>query len=201
MYVMVRCKNCGKENRVHEYTVDQGEGLFCDRSCVSSYRRKPSVIKARFWSYVAIGGEDDCWPYIGAVTSKGYGSFTFYLKNKRVSMVSSRFAWTATFGVISKSVEVCHNCPSGDNPVCCNPKHLFLGTHKDNMQDMQRKNRRIPSQGVNHYRATLSDDDVREIIHMSKIGHEQRFIAKVFNKSQATIWAIIHRKIWKSVEL
>lgn len=74
---------------------------------------------------------DDCWIWIGGKMCKGrYGSYK--------SFSSHRYSYELFNGKISKGLCVCHVC---DNGLCVNPKHLFLGTHKDNMQDMFRKGR------------------------------------------------------------
>ena len=49
-----------------------------------------------------------------------------------------RISYQLFIGPISKGMMVCHSC---DNPLCVNPKHLFLGTQKDNIQDLMKKNR------------------------------------------------------------
>lgn len=87
----------------------------------------------RFWSYVDRNG--DCWTWTGCRIG-GYGAF-------RVPGVASlvtahRISYGVTRGGIPGEMNVCHHC---DNPACCNPAHLFLGTHRDNMLDMLRKGR------------------------------------------------------------
>lgn len=57
---------------------------------------------------------------------------------------------------------VLHNC---DNPPCCNPEHLFLGTHVDNVQDMIDKGRRASTKGENHGGALISEAQAIEILH------------------------------------
>lgn len=53
-------------------------------------------------------------------------------------MTASRFAWTITNGEVEEGQHVLHRC---DNPRCCNPGHLFLGTHQENMKDKAKKGR------------------------------------------------------------
>lgn len=72
-----------------------------------------------------------------ATTSNGYGVFVF--KNKTLN--ASRAAWICENGPIPEGMCVCHNCPSGDNRKCINVKHMFLGTHQENTDDMIAKGR------------------------------------------------------------
>ena len=89
----------------------------------------------RFWSHVDRRGPDDCWPWLGAKTKQGYGSFSACSRNKR----AHRIAWSLGNGQsIPDSLMACHTC---DNPSCVNPAHLWLGTNADNMADCRDKNR------------------------------------------------------------
>lgn len=88
----------------------------------------------RFWSKVTRGSEDDCWPWTGGAGSKGYGNFT--IREEQVS--PHRYAYEFAFGRFDNLFIVLHKC---DNPLCCNPKHLKLGTRADNTKDMNEKRR------------------------------------------------------------
>lgn len=55
-----------------------------------------------------------------------------------IGILTHRYAYQLAHGEIPAGMSVCHRC---DNPLCCNPEHLFIGTHKENMRDMSDKGR------------------------------------------------------------
>ena len=101
---------------------------------VNNKIRKKLALSTRFWDNVEVKQSDECWIWKASCDKRGYGQFNIAKKMKR----SHRIAWKLTFGEIPKELYVCHKC---DNPPCCNPNHLFLGTQKDNIADMLRKGR------------------------------------------------------------
>lgn len=88
----------------------------------------------RFWSKVDIKSPGECWNWKAFRNSRGYGMVGALGKVRS----AHRVAWMFTHGEISSDICVCHKC---DNPACCNPNHLFLGTVKDNMHDKVIKGR------------------------------------------------------------
>jgi hypothetical protein len=87
----------------------------------------------RFWRYVE--KTDGCWNWIGKRNRPdGYGTLKIAGQWKR----SHRVAWEIAHGAFPPDLLVCHHC---DNPGCCNPAHLFLGTHAANCADKMAKGR------------------------------------------------------------
>lgn len=165
-----------------------------------------------FWKRVARAGEDDCWPWQGAANEREYGRVRYHGKEWK----AHRLAWKLTFGDPG-DLDVCHTC---DNPPCCNPRHLFLGTAQDNADDMVSKGRHprnrsgyLPSGDGHHSRlrpevvargerngaAVLTEADVREIRRRRAAGETLRSIARGFAVARGTITFIVRRKTWRHV--
>jgi hypothetical protein len=99
------------------------------------------TVEERFWAKVKKSEEPDgCWEWQGSRDKDGYGILCVNRKNVR----AHRLIWELFNGTIPKGYCICHNCPNGDNPSCVRLEHLFLGTYKDNAQDMVRKGRANP---------------------------------------------------------
>lgn len=98
----------------------------------------------QFWSQMdKSGGEDGCWLWTRSAGTNNQRYGEYYWHDKKVR--THRFAYMLVCGPIPEGLEVCHTC---DNPPCCNPKHLFAGTHQQNMQDRSKKGRGSGSRGA-----------------------------------------------------
>lgn len=101
-------------------------------------RPKATDIAQMFWAILHPTLEDNrCWEWPKSRERGKYGRFHATIDG-RSEKKAHRVAWLLTYGVIPSPWFVCHHC---DNPACCRPSHLFLGTSRDNTLDMVRKGR------------------------------------------------------------
>jgi hypothetical protein len=108
---------------------------FCSRACSAAARRKPLRERVLLKLNRIRGHPDQCWPWWKGTN---YGT----IRDGQGGLVGAhRAVWAVLNGPIPECLDVLHRC---DNPPCCNPGHLFLGTHSDNMTDMSRKGRGAP---------------------------------------------------------
>jgi DNA invertase Pin-like site-specific DNA recombinase len=89
-----------------------------------------------------------------------------------------------------------HSC---DNPPCCNPAHLFIGDHSENMRDREQKGRHNAPRGSRHGRSVLDEDAIRQIRNEHQSRVSQNAIAKRYGVTPQTVWAIVHRRTWSHV--
>lgn len=145
--------------------------------------------RSQFQAYVMnTRNPDSCWPWIGW-SNGNYGYFSINKKNYR----AHRVAYFLEYGIDPGNSCVCHRC---DNPICCNPRHLFLGTHQSNMQDAAKKGR----QSKRNNGAKLTENDVIEIKRLLYSGLPQIDISKRFNVSEAAIIDIKLKRTWSHVQ-
>lgn len=158
----------------------------------------PESIISLFWSYVdASGGPDACWEWKRSKHPQGYGQWRPYgVKTKLYR--THRMVWEFANGPIPDGMHICHTC---DNPPCCNPAHLFLGTAKDNMQDKAAKGR-APGRdmhGLNNPRAKLTEKDVIAIREAAALGARHLDIANQYGVAKSHITGIVNRRHWSHV--
>jgi len=152
------------------------------------------TVADRFWAKVDVRGRDECWEWTAARNRRGYG--VFRLPGRR-NVLAHRFAFVASGGVLASKAPgrtgavgevVCHRC---DNPSCCNPKHLFVGTQADNLADMVRKGRRRNS------RTKLTPTVAKELRsrYTGKRG-EQKALAREFGISPQLVNDVLRGRAW-----
>lgn len=110
------------------------------RLCSTDKRHSPVPVCPRFIPRLAAVPYSGCWLWTGAADSKGYGAISAWGRVRS----THRVAWTLFRGPIPVDMTVCHRC---DVTLCCNPDHMFLGTHRENMRDMAAKGRAPAQKG------------------------------------------------------
>lgn len=139
--------------------------------------RPPSPMPEHFWGKIERGGADECWAWRANRNQSGYGLFDIRIDGRRTSVGAHRKAWELTNGPIPDGLLVMHRC---DNPPCCNPAHLMLGTFKDNSADMVAKGRNAKTISTHGRVRKLTDADVRVIRSLYRLQHPMRFIGQQF---------------------
>ena len=140
---------------------------YCSADCTSEMRRRryaanprprkvrPSV-EDRLWARVDVRGPDECWEWQGYRMPSGHGQIS---GEDQVVTTTHRVAWSSANGrPVPEGLLVRHSC---DNPPCCNPAHLLVGTVADNSRDAVERGR--VARGFALPGAVLSEDDVRSI--------------------------------------
>ena len=151
-----------------------------------------------FWSKVDMGkGVKSCWPWAGAKKPKGYGNVRINKKD----CIAHRVAFELANGIIPEGFIVCHIC---DNPACCNPDHLMLGTIKSNAADMflkgRQKSKIYASRGEQNGNSKLKNEDVVEIRTKYKEREaNQHQLAEQYGVSQTVIGLVVRNKTWRHV--
>lgn len=164
-------------------------------------------IDVRFWRHVKRGSDSECWVWTGQTVGR-YGRMRSSDGERLVP--AHRVAYELLVGPIPSGLRVLHRC---DNPPCCNPAHLLVGTQAENMNDMRTKGRAASgdrsgarlhperiARGEAQGHAKLSNAMVREIRSLTASGLNQRVIAKLFGVAQPTVSDISTGRTWRHVE-
>lgn len=152
--------------------------------------------KKKFWNAVAIGGENECWEWTRSKDRNGYGHVAFGSRGSVRHFASNRVSFFLTHGVDPAELVVMHSC---DNPSCCNPSHLSLGTKLDNTRDCIAKNRFPRGE---RYDRKLSDIDVYIMREMWFSGlFSQRTIAKHFSVSSGMADLTLRGRNWSHIPM
>lgn len=141
----------------------------------------------RFWSKVSVRSDDKCWLWKAACSPSGYGRFSVVYGAVRTTQQAHRVAYELVKGVIPDGMIVRHDC---DTPACCNPAHLQLGTHQDNVDDRIRRGRSryVAVSGNRNGNAKLRSDDRTELLRMYQdYSISKELLATLFRISPARV--------------
>lgn len=134
--------------------------------------------------------ETGCWLWEKCVDKNGYGLTSYLGRQYR----APRLSYELFIGSIPDSYVVCHKC---DTPLCINPKHLFVATQKENLEDAATKGRMNQPHGEQHPHTRLTEAQVYYIL-----GSDERntILAKELGVKQHTISSIRSGKRWKHIK-
>lgn len=136
---------------------------------------RPKNTPDNFWRKIDRRGRDECWPWLRAVRN-GYGNHCV----SRVTVYAHRYAYFLANTVPPPADrQVMHTC---NNKLCCNPRHLKIGTASENTQDAYRDG--LARAGVRSHKAKFSTETIEQIRSDPR---SQSTLARIYGVSQAHI--------------
>ena len=154
-----------------------------------------SMLYGRVMKHVVSAKKGECWNRTVAKIYKfGDGNAYSIIKIGGKNYKAHRVIYEIVFRKLTAGECVLHRC---DNPSCCNPDHLFVGTQLDNIRDRDNKGRTADKRGIKNGRSDLTEDGVRFIRSSDK---RVSVLAKKFKVSRQTVHEIKTGKKWKHVK-
>lgn len=137
------------------------------------------------------GGPDSCWPFLRSKNRLGYGR----VWSEGKCHEAHRFAYSLVKGTIPKGKLIRHSC---DFPSCCNPDHLLVGTHYDNAQDREQRNRGNQPKADDNSQSKLTTRDVIFIRRCRDIYNTYE-MALMLDVENSAISKVLRGETWQSV--
>lgn len=153
-------------------------------------RKSPSLFD-RLTDRLIVPSADSCWMWKGVIQYWGYGNFTYNRNGKITTTPAHRMAAHLFLGMpLDTDKVVCHKC---DVKACCNPRHLHIGTQKENMQDLCAKG--LHNTGM--HKLTL--EQVNSLRKRYADGEKCRPLSKEFGITYHHCWLVCtYRRSWKA---
>lgn len=187
----VQCKVCPQIIFATPTEITKGRKQFCSHACrAKSQQVSP---EERFYQHLPEAADSNgCLNWIGHATERGYGMLKI---RAGFTVRSHRFAYYLAHGEFDQSMNVLHTC---DNPRCVNPLHLFLGTTKDNSDDMVTKGRSL--KGERNPESKLTNTIVADILLRYRGGMATpKQLSEEFGVTYNCINLIVTRKSWRHI--
>tara|TARA_R110000868_G_scaffold123_6_gene1313 strand:- start:5 stop:613 length:609 start_codon:yes stop_codon:yes gene_type:complete len=193
----------------------EGSGQETDKGASGRKKLSAEEIEHRFWKRVTRSDESSCWLWNGYTNHGGYG----WASIGGIAQLTHRYAYSTQNPEIPKGLCVLHKC---DNPPCCNPAHLFLGTNQDNVTDRDTKGRQCKGEarsaankkGDEHWSrmrpemvtrgaavggSKLTEEAVIEIRRLRAEGEKLKAIAILYGVTVPTVSMVVRRVTWGHV--
>lgn len=153
-------------------------------------RLERQTLEERFMKYVH--KEEACWLWTGYVNTSGYGSLTV----KGTPVGAHRLSFMLFKGEVPDGKVVCHTC---DVRTCVNPEHLWLGSNRENLDDMLAKGRQSRVPGEQNGMSKLTEDQVRAIRQEHIDGATKASLCRKYEVSSSTMDRLIKRQSWAHI--
>jgi len=184
--VSTSCQNCGITFAALSDNVRRGWGRFCSLKCSDEAKKLRPSLQQILDQCVANG---ECLEWLGARLPDGYGR----ISNNGKQTTTHRTVFELVHGVrLTRADFVRHSC---DNPPCCNPKHLLIGTCADNNADMLSRGRQV--RGSSHGQAVLTEAMIPDIRAALDAGEAKLAIARRYGVSRYAIRRIAIGEGWR----
>lgn len=152
----------------------------------------PETVEERFWQRVDKDTDSDCWIWTGEIYSHGYGM----LGHRGESENAHRVSYALHYDEAPDGSFICHTC---DNKVCVNPKHLYLGDAKTNVDDFLER-------GPDNWQADVNSLTAEDVIEARRLYWQKEDLtveglAEMYDMSTTGINSMLSGKSWDYLPL
>ena len=188
-----RCMTCGKTNPPKTNPGGRPR-KFCSSLCKTRHHKgytgtAAMTVEQRLWARVDKDAPSECWPFRKAASHE-YGQ----LMDGYRPVLAHRLAYELTKGSIPEGMVVRHTC---DNPPCCNPAHLVVGTYADNSRDMTVRGRAARLFQISTTK--LTDEQAREVVCRRRAGESSAVLADEFGVSRGYVNDLASGRAYRAI--
>lgn len=148
-----------------------------------------------FWNHIDVKTPNDCWNWKMKKDRNGYGRTHLFYPNIYKKTGAHQISWLLSGNSIEQGQLIRHKC---NNPSCCNPTHLDVGSPKDNAMDCVNSERTL--KGSKNPSSKLTEKDVKKIKETLALGKKLgAILSKEYGVSKVVISNIKNNKTWRHV--